>query len=79
MPEQFHAMTVMTSLLNLTRGSAQAVRSNRLCRKRAVPLDAMCAKSRLFNTTHKCFRAGLISGNLLKKMVSAEGIEPSTY
>jgi hypothetical protein len=23
--------------------------------------------SRLFNTTHKCFRAGLISGNLLKR------------
>ena len=49
------------------------------CRKRAVPFAATCAKVRLFNTSHFCFRAGLIQGKLLKNMVSAEGIEPSTY
>jgi hypothetical protein len=43
-----------------------------------VPLDTMWAKARLFNTTHKCIRAGLTSGNLLKRMVSAEGMESAT-
>jgi hypothetical protein len=44
-------------------------------RKRAIPLDTMWAKARVFDTTPKCFAAGPISGNLLKRMVSAEGIE----
>ncbi len=52
---------------------------SRPCRKRAVPCATTCANVRLFNTSHLCFRAGLIQGKSLKKMVSAVGIEPTTY
>jgi len=44
-----------------------------------VRFETMRAKARLFNTSSKRFRAGLVVGKLLKRMVSAEGIEPSTY
>ena len=52
---------------------------SRPCRKHAVPSGTTCAKVRLFNTSHLCSRAGLIQGKSLKKMVSAVGIEPTTY
>jgi hypothetical protein len=41
----------------------------------AVRSDPMCAKSGFFATSAKCFRAGLVIAKLLKRMVSAEGIE----
>jgi len=60
-------------------GLTENVMLSRPCRKRAVPCATTCAKFRLFSTSHLCFRAGLIQGKSLKKMVSAEGIELSTY
>ena len=36
----------------------EGVHPNLLCPKCAVPCRTTCAKLRLFNTTHKCFRAG---------------------
>jgi hypothetical protein len=36
-----------------------------VCHKCAVPFDPICAKSRLFNTSTKRFRAGLIVGKAL--------------
>ena len=32
----------------------------KVCRKCAVRFDSLCAKSSLFNTSSKCFRAGLV-------------------
>ena len=51
----------------------------RLCHKRAVCFGPKCAKVRFFSTSSECFRAGWVMGKSLKRMVSAEGIEPSTY
>jgi len=39
----------------------------------------MRANAGFFDTSVERFRAGLVVGKLLKRMVSAEGIEPSTY
>jgi len=50
-----------------------------VCRKCAVRFEPLRANSRFFNTSVKCFRAGLVEGKSLKRVVSAEGIEPSTY
>jgi hypothetical protein len=50
-----------------------------VCRKCAVRFDPRRANSRFFNTSIKCFRAGFLEGKSLKRVVSAEGIEPSTY
>ena len=50
-----------------------------VCRKCAVRFEPIRANSRSFNTAVKCFRAGLVEGKSLKRVVSAEGIEPSTY
>jgi hypothetical protein len=50
-----------------------------VCRKCAVRFEPIRAKSRFFNTSVKCFRAGFFEGKSLKRVVSAEGIEPSTY
>jgi len=36
-----------------------------VCHKCAVPFDPICANSRLFNTSVKCFRAGLVVGKSL--------------
>ncbi len=36
-----------------------------MCRKCAVRFGPVRAKVRLFNTTTKCFRAGLVVGKLL--------------
>jgi hypothetical protein len=45
----------------------------------AVRFEPVCANMGFFDTSAKCFRAGLVVGKLLKRVVSAEGIEPSTY
>jgi hypothetical protein len=50
-----------------------------VCHKCAVRFEPIRANSRLFNTSVQCFRAGLVEGKSLKRVVSAEGIEPSTY
>jgi len=50
-----------------------------VCRKCAVRFEPMCANTGFFDTSTKCFRAGLVMGKSLKGLVSAEGIEPSTY
>jgi len=50
-----------------------------LCRKCAVRFEAICTNRGFFATSVKCFRAGLVAGKSLKRVVSAEGIEPSTY
>jgi hypothetical protein len=45
----------------------------------AARFEPVCANMGFFGTSTKCFRAGLVMGKLLKRVVSAEGIEPSTY
>jgi hypothetical protein len=50
-----------------------------VCRKCAVRFEPIRANSRFFNTSLKCFRAGLVEGKSLKRVVSAVGIEPTTY
>ena len=65
--------------LNCVVPLAFTIYPTQVCHKFAVRFETMRAKSRLFNTSAKGFRAGLVVGKLLKRMVSAEGIEPSTY
>ncbi len=50
----------------------------RVCRKCAVRFEPIRANSRFFNTSVKCFRAGLVEDKSLKRVVSAVGIESST-
>ena len=50
-----------------------------MCHKCAVRFEPIRANSRFFNTSVKCFRAGLAEGKSLKRVVSAIGIEPTTY
>ena len=50
-----------------------------VCRKCAVRFGTVRAKVRLFNTTSKVLPCGLGCGKSLIEMVSAVGIEPTTY
>ncbi len=60
--------------LSQPKGSPRQV-----CRKCAVRSGAVRAKVRLFNTASKVLPCGLGCGKLLIRMVSAVGIEPTTY
>jgi hypothetical protein len=50
-----------------------------VCRECAVRFEPICANAGFFDTSAECFRAGLVEGKSLKRVMSAEGIEPSTY
>ena len=50
-----------------------------VCRKCAVRFEPICANAGLFDISAECFRAGLVEGKSLKRVVSAVGIEPTTY
>ena len=48
---------------------------HQVCHKLCQRLTPGCADTGFFDTETECFRAGLVMGKSLKKMVSAEGIE----
>ena len=50
-----------------------------VCRKCAVRFGTVRAKVRLFNTASKVLPCGLGWGKSLIRVVSAVGIEPTTY
>jgi len=75
-PTQWH---VCHSKLSHLVGSAQGFAPTPVCRKCAVRFEPIRGNSRFFNTSVKCLRAGFLEGKSLKRVVSAEGIEPSTY
>ena len=58
---------------------SQRVHLIEVCRKCAICFEPIRAKSSLFNTTSKVLPCGRFVGKSLKRLVSAEGIEPSTY
>jgi hypothetical protein len=45
----------------------------------AVRFEPVCANAGFFDIPVERFRAGLVVSKLLKRMVSAVGIEPTTY